>query len=156
MWMPQIHALGRSIYTDGFAETGPDGRQRQDEIVRLARAGGVRLLGPNCSGVYSTVPRCALSVNSAIERLEITRGPLAIISQSGSMTGGLVSRGLGRGVGFSRIVSIGNEADLGVVSSSTCSSTTTKRVPYCSSSRASAMPSGCLLPHGERWLPTSP
>nr|WP_056924170.1 acetate--CoA ligase [Phycicoccus sp. Soil802] len=103
-----------TVYTDGFAEVGPEGRRRQDELVDIARAGGVRLLGPNCSGIYSTQPSCALSVNSAIERLEITAGPLAIISQSGSMTGGLVSRGLGRGVGFSRIVSIGNEADLGV------------------------------------------
>lgn len=101
-----------TIYTDGFAETGPEGRRRQEEIVRLARAGGVRLLGPNCSGIYSTSPSCALSVNAAIEQLDVTPGPLAIISQSGSMTGGLVSRGLGRGVGFSRIVSIGNEADL--------------------------------------------
>jgi acetate---CoA ligase (ADP-forming) len=103
-----------TIYTDGFAETGPEGRRRQEEIVHLARAGGVRLLGPNCSGIYSTIPSCALSVNSAIEQLSITPGPLAIISQSGSMTGGLVSRGLGRGVGFSRIVSIGNEADLSI------------------------------------------
>ena len=103
-----------TIYTDGFAEAGPEGRRRQEELVQVARAGGVRLLGPNCSGIYSTTPRCGLSVNAAIEQLDIKPGPLAIISQSGSMTGGLVSRGLGRGVGFSRIVSIGNEADLSV------------------------------------------
>ena len=103
-----------TIYTDGFAETGAEGRRRQEEIVEIARAGGVRILGPNCSGIYSTAPSCALSVNSAIEQPGDHPGPLAIISQSGSMTGGLVSRGLGRGVGFSRIVSIGNEADLGV------------------------------------------
>jgi acyl-CoA synthetase (NDP forming) len=103
-----------TIYADGFAETGPEGRRRQDQLVALARGGGVRLLGPNCSGIYSTVPRCALSVNSAIERLDVRSGPLAIVSQSGSMTGGLVSRGLGRGVGFSRIISIGNEADLSI------------------------------------------
>lgn len=103
-----------TIYTDGFAESGPEGRRREEALVDVARDGGVRLLGPNCSGIYSTTPSCALSVNSAIEQLDVTPGPLAIISQSGSMTGGLVSRGLGRGVGFSRIVSIGNEADLGV------------------------------------------
>jgi acyl-CoA synthetase (NDP forming) len=103
-----------TIYTDGFAEIGAVGQRKQEEIVRIAKAGGLRLLGPNCSGVFSTEPPFALSVNAAIERLDITPGPLAIISQSGSMTGGLVSRGLGRGVGFSRIVSIGNEADIGV------------------------------------------
>ncbi|MBY8858677.1 acetate--CoA ligase family protein [Nocardia sp. CA2R105] len=103
-----------TIYADGFAEAGPEGQRRQDELVERAREGGVRLLGPNCSGIVSTKPSCALSVNAAIEQLTITPGPLSVISQSGSMTGGLVSRGLGRGVGFSKVVSIGNESDLTV------------------------------------------
>jgi acyl-CoA synthetase (NDP forming) len=103
-----------TIYADGFAEAGTEGRRRQAELVALARASGVRLLGPNCSGIYSSKPSCALSVNAALEQLEIKAGPLAVISQSGSMTGGLISRGLGRGVGFSRVVSIGNESDLSV------------------------------------------
>ncbi len=101
-----------TIYTDGFAEAGVEGHHKQAQIVNIARQGGVRLLGPNCSGIYSTVPSCALSVNSALELLKLEPGNLALISQSGSMTGGLVSRGLSRGAGFSRIVSIGNEADL--------------------------------------------
>ena len=103
-----------TIYTDGFAETGAEGRRLQEEMLATAKAGGVRLLGPNCSGIYSSRPSCALSINAAVEKLDIVPGPLAIISQSGSMTGGLMSRGLGRGVGFSRIVSIGNECDLSV------------------------------------------
>ncbi|TBB14926.1 CoA-binding protein (plasmid) [Rhizobium ruizarguesonis] len=103
-----------TIFTDGFAETGDDGRRLQEDIVTTARNGGVRLLGPNCSGIYSSKPSVALSINAAVEKLDIVPGPLAIISQSGSMTGGLMSRGLGRGVGFSRIVSIGNECDLSV------------------------------------------
>ena len=103
-----------TIYTDGFAETGWEGRRLQEEMLATAKVGGVRLLGPNCSGIYSSRPSCALSINAAVEKLDIVPGPLAIISQSGSMTGGLMSRGLGRGVGFSRIVSIGNECDLSV------------------------------------------
>jgi acyl-CoA synthetase (NDP forming) len=103
-----------TIYTDGFAEAGADGARMQAEMVTSARQAGLRLLGPNCSGIYSTRPSCGLSVNSAIEQLDVRTGPLAIISQSGSMTGGLLSRGLGRGVGFSKIVSIGNECDISV------------------------------------------
>jgi acyl-CoA synthetase (NDP forming) len=103
-----------TIYTDGFADAGEAGLREQQRIVDLAREGCVRLLGPNCSGIYSNYSRCALSTNSVIEQLEITPGPLAIISQSGSMTGGLISRGVGRGVGFSRVVSIGNECDITV------------------------------------------
>ncbi|WP_226553883.1 acetate--CoA ligase family protein [Celeribacter naphthalenivorans] len=103
-----------TIFTDGFAETGEEGRRIQEEMLEEARKGGVRLLGPNCSGIYTSTPSCALSINAAVEKLDIKPGPLAIISQSGSMTGGLMSRGLGRGVGFSKIVSIGNESDLSV------------------------------------------
>ena len=103
-----------TIYSDGFAEVGPEGRQRQDEILAIARAGGVRVIGPNCIGLVNTAPGCALSVNAVLEMPEITPGPLAIVSQSGSMLGGLLSRGLGRGVGFSKLVSVGNESDLSV------------------------------------------
>jgi acyl-CoA synthetase (NDP forming) len=109
-----------TIYSDGFAETGEAGRRKQDELLRIARDGGVRLLGPNCIGLFSTKPPCALSVNAVLEKLEIKPGPLALVSQSGSMMGGLLSRGLGRGVGFSKLVSVGNEADLGVGEVTNC------------------------------------
>lgn len=103
-----------TVYSDGFAETGAEGRARQQRLLDIARAGGMRLVGPNCIGLVSTDPPCALSVNAVLEMAEIRRGPLAIVSQSGSMIGGLMSRGLGRGVGFSKLISVGNEADLGV------------------------------------------
>jgi acyl-CoA synthetase (NDP forming) len=103
-----------TVYSDGFAETGAEGREKQQRLLDIARAGGVRLVGPNCIGLVSTDPPCALSVNAVLEMAEIRRGPLAIVSQSGSMIGGLMSRGLGRGVGFSKLISVGNEADLGV------------------------------------------
>jgi acyl-CoA synthetase (NDP forming) len=103
-----------TIYSDGFAETGAEGRVKQERLVAIAKAGGVRLLGPNCIGMLSIQPSCVLSVNAVLEKMDITPGPLAIISQSGSMMGGLMSRGLGRGVGFSKLVSVGNEADLSV------------------------------------------
>jgi acyl-CoA synthetase (NDP forming) len=103
-----------TIYSDGFAEIGEEGRREQERLLAIARAGGVRLVGPNCIGLVSTEPPCALSINAVLEMAEIRKGPLAIVSQSGSMIGGLLSRGLGRGVGFSKLISVGNEADLGV------------------------------------------
>jgi acyl-CoA synthetase (NDP forming) len=103
-----------TVYSDGFAETGPEGRREQDRLVEIARAAGVRLIGPNCIGLVTTEPGCALSVNAVLEMAEIKVGPLAIVSQSGSMMGGLLSRGLGRGVGFSKLISVGNESDLSV------------------------------------------
>ena len=106
--------LTATIYSDGFAETGDEGRRMQEEVMAIARAGNVRVLGPNCIGILSIQPSFALSVNAVLEMDHIKPGPFAIVSQSGSMTGGLLSRGLGRGAGFSKLITVGNEADIGV------------------------------------------
>ncbi|MDP1538090.1 MAG: acetate--CoA ligase family protein [Burkholderiales bacterium] len=103
-----------TVYSDGFAETGAEGRIKQQQLNDIIRGSNTRLIGPNCIGLMSTQTHLALSVNAVLEKLEITPGGLAIVSQSGSMMGGLMSRGLGRGVGFSKLISVGNEADLGV------------------------------------------
>jgi acyl-CoA synthetase (NDP forming) len=103
-----------TIFSDGFAETGAAGRKQQDELLKLARASGVRLLGPNCIGLLDIHTHLVLSVNAVLEHAQITPGATAIVSQSGSMMGSLMSRGLGRGTGFSKLVSVGNESDLAV------------------------------------------
>ena len=103
-----------TIFSDGFAETGAAGRRQQDELLKLARASGVRLLGPNCIGLLDLHSHVVLSVNAVLEHAEIRPGSTAIVSQSGSMMGALMSRGLGRGAGFSKLVSVGNESDLAV------------------------------------------
>jgi acyl-CoA synthetase (NDP forming) len=103
-----------TIFSDGFAETGAAGRRQQDELLKLARASGVRLLGPNCIGLLDVHSHLVLSVNAVLEHAQIRPGATAIVSQSGSMMGALMSRGLGRGTGFSKLVSVGNESDLAV------------------------------------------
>jgi acyl-CoA synthetase (NDP forming) len=103
-----------TIFSDGFAETGAEGRARQQALLERARASGVRLLGPNCIGLLDMHSHFVLSVNAVLEHAEIRPGHTAIVSQSGSMMGALMSRGLGRGTGFSKLVSVGNEADLAV------------------------------------------
>jgi acyl-CoA synthetase (NDP forming) len=103
-----------TIFSAGFAEADAAGRARQDEIVATARAGGLRLLGPNCLGVVSVASRVPLTLNAAIEAEPLLAGRLALVSQSGSMMGALFSRAAARGIGFSRMVSVGNECDIGV------------------------------------------
>jgi acyl-CoA synthetase (NDP forming) len=103
-----------TIFTDGFGETGAAGRKVEDALVARARAAGVRLLGPNSIGLVSTSPGTALTVNASLELERLPVGPLAVVSQSGSLIGALLSRGAARGIGFSRLVSVGNEADLSV------------------------------------------
>lgn len=103
-----------SIYSDGFAETGPDGLERQRELLEIARAGSVRLIGPNSMGVIDVRASCPLTVNAVLEIPRIKPGPLSVISQSGTMVGAMISRGEKHGLGFSKLISIGNEADLTV------------------------------------------
>ncbi len=103
-----------TIFSAGFAEADAAGRARQDDMVATARAGGLRLLGPNCLGVVSVASRVPLTLNAAIEAEPLLAGRLALVSQSGSMMGALFSRAAARGIGFSRMVSVGNECDIGV------------------------------------------
>lgn len=103
-----------TIYSDGFAECGEAGYHRQQELVAIARASGVRLLGPNSMGVINTHAALPLAISAVLEETKIRPGTLAVISQSGTMLGALLSRGQARGIGFSKLISVGNEADLSV------------------------------------------
>ena len=103
-----------TVLADGFAEAGAEGRARQDRLVEIARAAGMRLLGPNSMGVADLHAGCLLTVNAVYTEPGHLTGHVALISQSGSMIGALVSRARALGVGFSRVAAVGNEADLGV------------------------------------------
>lgn len=103
-----------TIYSDGFAETGDKGRRIQEEMVQMANDGGLRIIGPNSMGTVDVHAGAAITVNAALELPEIKPGPLGVVSQSGTILGTLISRGSARGVGFSKLISIGNEADLSV------------------------------------------
>jgi len=103
-----------SIFSGGFADAGPDGAKREAKLVARARELGVRLLGPNSMGVIDVPGRLALSVNAVLEMDALPSGTTSIVSQSGTMLGTLLSRGAARGLGFARLVSVGNEADVGV------------------------------------------
>jgi acyl-CoA synthetase (NDP forming) len=103
-----------SVFSDGFADVGGEGVARQARLVARARDLGVRLLGPNSMGVINLTGSVALTVNAALEADAPPAGATSVVSQSGTMLGTLLSRGAARGLGFSKLVSVGNEADLGV------------------------------------------
>jgi acyl-CoA synthetase (NDP forming) len=103
-----------SVYSDGFADRGAEGAERQRRLVARARALGVRLLGPNSMGVINLSGRAPITVNAVLEMDAPPVGGTSLVSQSGTMLGTMLSRGAARGLGFSKLVSVGNEADLGV------------------------------------------
>jgi len=102
-----------SILADGFAEAGEEGHARQERISAIARDAGIFLIGPNSMGVVNTHNGFICTTNAAFNTSGIAKGGTAVLSQSGSIIGTLLSRGAQRGAAFSRLVSLGNEAASG-------------------------------------------
>jgi acyl-CoA synthetase (NDP forming) len=96
------------IISGGFAETGETGGKLEADVVKVARQGGMRFVGPNSMGYADTSSQ--LSIFAWAE--EIAPGPVALISQSGNMGHRIIHNGMGSGIGFSKCISTGNEADL--------------------------------------------
>jgi len=101
-----------TIFSDGFADAGPEGGARQARLIARARELGVRVLGPNSMGLVDVPGRVALTVNAVLEMDALPAGTTSFVSQSGTMLGTVLSRGAVRGLGFAKLVSVGNEADL--------------------------------------------
>jgi acyl-CoA synthetase (NDP forming) len=99
------------VLSSGFGEVDADGRDAEAELLVMARAAGLRLVGPNCMGVFSA----PVSLNATyFWDLPRVSGGIGVVSQSGAY-GGLIFRHLAaRGLGVSRFLSIGNQADVGV------------------------------------------
>jgi acetate---CoA ligase (ADP-forming) len=99
------------VLSSGFGEVDEHGSDVQDRMHAAARHAGLRLVGPNCMGVYSAPARLNGTYFWDLPRVD---GGVAVVSQSGAY-GGLIFRHLGaRGLGVSRFVSIGNQADVDV------------------------------------------
>ncbi len=103
-----------SILAGGFADAGAAGASLQDELERIVKDTGIRLVGPNSIGTVSTDPPMALTANAAFAVDKLRAGNWGLVSQSGSLIGALLSRADARGIGFSRLISVGNEVDLKV------------------------------------------
>jgi acetate---CoA ligase (ADP-forming) len=96
------------VISAGFAEIGPAGRARQDELLAMIRAHGARLVGPNCLGIASS----AVRLNATFAPRAFPEGSIGFSSQSGALGLALLERAESRGLGLSAFVSIGNKADV--------------------------------------------
>ena len=96
------------VIPGGFAEIGNDGARIQREVVEIARQGGIRLVGPNCMGHFDT----GSNFFTVPYLPPVSKGPLALIAQSGNTSQTVVYMACEIGLGFSKYVSSGNEADL--------------------------------------------
>lgn len=96
------------LFTAGFTETGDVERAKMEQaVVARAREAGLRLIGPNCMGLYVPESRLAMMGGQIPES-----GPVGMVSQSGMNAGEFVRAALPRGIRCSKVISFGNGADL--------------------------------------------
>ncbi len=98
--VPFVH-----IFTSGFSEVG--NLELERKLVSVAREWGLRIVGPNCMGAYNPAARVVFA-----DDLTDQSGHVAFISQSGGLAARLAINGASRGYFFSKIISVGNQADL--------------------------------------------
>jgi acyl-CoA synthetase (NDP forming) len=96
------------VISGGLAETGEEGARVQEEMVEIARSGGMRFVGPNCMGNFDTFT----DFFTVPYLPPVKKGPLSLITQSGNASQSLIYQASQVGLGFSKYISSGNEADL--------------------------------------------
>ncbi|MFE5402987.1 acetate--CoA ligase family protein [Streptomyces sp. NPDC056580] len=102
------------VFSSGFGELGREGLVVQERLAGAARAGGVRLLGPNCQGlIYRPSSLVATFSEAAQAGLGESSG-IAYVGQSGAIGGSFLGLARERGIGLTAWASSGNQADLGV------------------------------------------
>ncbi len=97
------------ILTAGFRETGEEGKKIEDELLRVARETGIRIVGPNCLGII--IP--PLELNATFDVQSPLSGQIGFISQSGAIITTVLDWSITRRIGFSSVISVGNQSDMG-------------------------------------------
>ena len=96
------------VISAGFKETGPEGAKLEEELVRVARKHGIRILGPNCLGMANYA--CKLNATFALENP--SDGDIAFMSQSGALITAIMDWATTQEIPMSKYVSLGNKSDI--------------------------------------------
>ncbi|MCD0501684.1 acetate--CoA ligase family protein [Bordetella petrii] len=102
------------IFASGYAELGQHGREQQEEIAAIARAGQLRLIGPNTQGVANFGSGAIAHFGTIIDQVQARSTPIGIVSQSGAGSQIVYARLDELGLGAKYMVATGNEADVDV------------------------------------------
>jgi acetyltransferase len=105
----QAHVPAALILSAGFKETGPEGARLEQEVLEIARAARMRVIGPNCLGVM----RPPSGLNATFAGAMARPGSVAFVSQSGALLTAILDWSLQEAVGFSAFISIGSMLDVG-------------------------------------------
>lgn len=96
------------IISAGFKESGPEGVRLEERVRKIAEEHNIRILGPNCLGVINTYN----NMNATFAAGMLPKGRMAFFSQSGALGIAVLDWAIGRKIGFSKFISLGNKADL--------------------------------------------
>jgi acetyltransferase len=96
------------VISAGFREVDEEGKRKEEELAQIAREHNIALLGPNCLGVINA----PANFNASFAAATPPAGEIAILSQSGALGTALIDLAIGQDVGFSKFISLGNEASL--------------------------------------------
>ncbi|MGD9944255.1 MAG: acetate--CoA ligase family protein, partial [Burkholderiaceae bacterium] len=102
------------VLTSGFAEAGEAGVREQQRLLDIAHRHGMRMLGPNCLGIVGVHNRFHATFATVLAAFSPAPGGLGIVTQSGAFGACAYTMAIRRGIGLSRIVATGNEADVDV------------------------------------------
>lgn len=102
------------VIASGFGEGGAEGRRQQDEMVRAARASGLRLVGPNSQGLANFGSGAIASFSTMFIEVPPQDGPVAVVSQSGGVAAMVYGLLRGQGIGVRHVHATGNQADITV------------------------------------------
>lgn len=101
-----------TILASGFSEGGEEGHRLVTRLQKISADTGLRILGPSSLGAINLHHKTIITANAAFAEPDLPRGGIFVASHSGSLLGGLISRGKARNIGFAGLVSVGNEIDL--------------------------------------------
>lgn len=102
------------VFSAGFAETSAEGAALQDEMTAIARETGMRILGPNCLGVFNSANGYYGTFSAAFDSEFIKPGPVAVVSQSGAYGSHIMHLARQRDLGIGYWITTGNECDVDV------------------------------------------
>lgn len=101
---------GAVVISAGFREIGGSGESLERQLREVIHRRGLTVIGPNCLGVLNTDP--AVGLNATFSKQMPAAGPIAFVSQSGALCTAVLEYARQEGIGFSKVVSLGNKADV--------------------------------------------
>lgn len=96
------------VISAGFKEIGPEGAKLERELIEKARKYDIRIIGPNCVGIVNT----SIGLNATFAAKLPPKGNISVLSQSGAILTSIIDYAAGGNIGFSKMVSLGNKADI--------------------------------------------